>query len=151
MDLKKLISEYFESAQLLQIITSVNDQPWGATVYFAYDESLNIYWISRTDRRHSKEIMQNQKVAGVVVKYHTYSEKVRGVQLEGVAEELMGEEADKCMMIYEKRFNVPRARVLNISGEVYQERKVLYRLKPSYIVLFDEVNFPENPRQEYRP
>ena len=90
MDVRKLISEYFESAQLLQIITSINDQPWAATVFFAYDDDLNLYWISRTDRRHSQEINQNHNVAGVIVKYHTYSEKVRGIQLVGTAEELMG-------------------------------------------------------------
>jgi hypothetical protein len=63
----------------------------------------------------------------------------------------MGEEEEKCMQIYQKRYSFPRARVLNPSTEDENEKKVLYRLKPTYIVLFDEVNFPENPRQEFRP
>jgi len=145
MDVKKLISEYFESAQMLQIITTNGYQPWGATVYFAYDQDLNLYWISRPDRRHSSELSLNKKVAGVIAKYHTYGEKVRGIQIEGEAFELKNEDASNAMEIYTKRYSVPRARALNLSGHI------VYKLKPTYIVLFDEVNFPENPRQEYKP
>lgn len=35
-----------------------------------------------------------------------------------------------------------------LSGE---DPHKLYQIKPELFVLFDEINFPDNPRQEWRP
>lgn len=148
MDIKDEVKTYLASTQLMQIATSSNEQPWTATVYFAYDTNLNIYWLSRSDRRHSRDIEKNPKVSGSISKLHTYGEKVRGVQFEGVAEKLMGDDASQCLEIYYNRYNKARERVKNILVGAVGETIVIYKVKPTKFVLFDEVNFPENPRQE---
>jgi uncharacterized protein YhbP (UPF0306 family) len=150
MDVRNLIDKYLEDTQMMQVITTRGDQGWGTTVYFAYDNDLNLYWISRPERRHSQEIESNPKVGGVIVKFHTYGEKVRGLQLEGIAERLQGEEAERGLAVYSSRYSIPRARVLNISGGLNGERHIVYRVKPTLFVLYDEVNFPDDPRQELR-
>lgn len=63
MDIKELIQNYLGTTRMLQIATCVNLQPWVCTVYYAFDEKMNIYWISTLDRRHSKEIGINPNVA----------------------------------------------------------------------------------------
>ncbi len=148
MDIKDEVTTYLASTQIMQLSTSNNEQPWTATVYFAYDSNLNIYWLSRSDRRHSQDIEKNSKVSGAIAKLHTYGEKVRGVQLEGIAEKLMGDEASQGLEIYYNRYNKARDRVRNIIAGAVGETIVIYKLKPTKFVLFDEVNFPDNPRQE---
>ena len=146
-NVEKLIKEYLEEASLLQIATSQKNQPWCCTVYFAYDENLNMYWISRPFRRHSVEILTNPHIAGVIVKEHIPGDKVRGIQFEGEARTI---EKDKNFRdnfrYYLARYGVSEERIADIiSGKDNHE---LYVVKPSRIVLFDELNFPDDPRQE---
>jgi uncharacterized protein YhbP (UPF0306 family) len=148
MDLKQLIKDYLEEARMLQVATSKNDQPWVCTVYFAYDQDFNIYWISKPSRRHSEEIADNANAAGVIVLPHTPGDKVRGIQFEGVAEKLANpEQIKESIGYYEKRYNRPGIGEDMISGK---NEHVLYRIKPRLIVLFDELNFPDDPRRELK-
>lgn len=148
MKLRKLIEEYLQEAKMLQVATSKDNQPWACTVYFAFDNHLNIYWISKPNRRHSEEIRNNDKVAGVIVLPHTPGDEVRGIQFQGVAKELITEdEATEGMKYYAKRFGMKSDRVKAIlDGD---DGHVCYKIIPSLYVLFDETNFPDNPRQEY--
>jgi uncharacterized protein YhbP (UPF0306 family) len=150
MDLRALIGEYLQKAVMLQVATSVGDRPWACTVYFASDDSLNLYWISKADRRHSQEILKNPHVAGTVVLPHTPGDDVRGIQLSGTAGALSDpSQAAVGLQHYAKRFGMGQDRVDAIRGGT--DGHVCYRIKPNLFVLFDEVHFPDNPRQEYRP
>lgn len=96
-NLKKLIHEYLRQAQLMQVATAKDNQPWACSVYFAFDDSFNLYWISKPDRRHSQEIKENNKIAGTVVLPHTPGDKVRGIQFQGIATELNSQAAKEGM------------------------------------------------------
>ncbi len=147
-NLKKLIEDYFNEAVLMQVATSRKDQPWACSVYFAYDNKFNLYWISTPKRRHSKEIVDNEKVGGTIVLPHTPDQDVRGISFQGVAKELKGKEALSAILLYAKRFGMSLIRVKKIIAN--KDGHVCYRIKPNLIVLFDEVNFPKDPRQEYK-
>ena len=147
-DLRTLIVEYLSSAKLMQVATSREGQPWICTVFFAFDNNLNLYWISKPDSRHSEEIRQNEKVSGTIVLPHKIGEKVRGIQLQGVAKKLSDKtEAADAMDYYAERFSTPKERVKAILDNT--GGYVVYKITPQTFVLFDQVNFPDNPRQEY--
>lgn len=149
MDVKKLIEEYLAEARLLQVATMVNDQPWVCTVYFAHDPQLNLYWLSKPNRRHSKELAKNPHAAGAIVLPHTPGDKVRGLQLQGTVEEITEPaKLHREFKHYGERFKTMDELPKIISGE---NKHHLYKLKPTLIVLFDEVNFPDQPRQEFTP
>ena len=93
------------------------------------------------------EILTNPHIAGVIVKEHIPGDKVRGIQFEGEARTI---EKDKNFRdnfrYYLARYGVSEERIADIiSGKDNHE---LYVVKPSRIVLFDELNFPDDPRQE---
>ena len=152
MELKKLIAEYLKEAKLMQIATSKDNKPWVATVWFAYDNNFNIYFISRHNRRHSLEIAKNPYVAGAIVKKHeTLGDKTRGLQFEGKCSELKGSELIKNFAIFARRF--PKVTKFILSPKEIIEGATdhhLYKIVPSSIVLFDEVNFPDQSRQELK-
>jgi uncharacterized protein YhbP (UPF0306 family) len=147
----ELVKEYLSETKLMQIATAKENKPWAASVWFAHDDKLNLYFISRKTRRHSIEIKENGNVAGVIVKPHLIGsgEKVRGLQFEGTAKECSGEEIDKARELYLNKY--PTAEKIPIEKLKDPEFHVAYYvIKPKMFVLFDEVNFPEQPRQELK-
>lgn len=147
MDVRQLIQEYLSKAQMMHIATSHDNHPWAATTYFAADIDMNLYWMSKASRRHSQEISKNSKVARTIVLPHNYGEKVRGIQFEGEARELKGDDLQAGRNIFSSRYWI----VGDTAGLNSDPDPLLcYQVKPNLIVLFDEVNFPDNPRQELK-
>lgn len=147
MSLKKLIENYLRETQLMQLATSVNNQPWVCNVWFASDGDLNIYWFSSTIRRHSKEVLKNPKVAGAIVLPQTPKDPPRGLQFQGIAKLLT------------KQVDIKKATTL-FEGRIFSKKQIkelmlhknkphrFYKIKPTRFVLFDAVNFPNSSRQE---
>lgn len=146
--LKKLIEEYLKKAKLMQLATSVDNQPWVCSVWFAADNDLNIYWFSSTTRRHSNEVVKNQKVAAAIALPQTPEDPPRGLQFQGTAELLTDQEdIDKAISIYAGRI-FSKETIKEFMKNREKPHK-FYRIKPTQFVLFDVVNFPDNSRQEY--
>ena len=150
MELKLLIKQYLEEAKMMQLATVRDGKPWVCNVWFAADQDMNIYWFSSTNRRHSEEVSNDPHVAGAMCLPHTPEDKPRGLQFEGKAE-MLTDEADvqKAMSVYIDRI-YPKEKVDEFMAHAERPHK-FYRIKPSLFVLFDVVNFPDNPRQEWRP
>lgn len=151
MDLKSLIEDYLKEGKLMQVATSKGNKPWVASVWYVHDEKWNLYFISKKHRRHSKEIIENPEVAGVIVTPHTKGsgEKVRGLQFNGVARETNGHEMDKANKLYKAKYELAE----EIALEELMDPKVTYGyyiIEPKTFVLFDEINFPDDPRQELK-
>lgn len=147
-NLELIIRQYIKEGRMLQIATVNGDQPWSCTVYYASDENLNLYWISKPDTRHSKEIQKHSKVAASIpIKFDDLT--VVGLQLEGDARIVEDKEARDKVKLYSDKFN---------RGEQWYKDFIagknphkLYAIKPRLFVLFDRVNFPQNDRQEWKP
>lgn len=148
MDVKALVVDYLTSAQIVHLGTSHGNKPWVTTLYFAADIDMNIYWLSRKSRRHSKEIADNSKVAGAIILPHNYGEKVRGLQFEGNARELGGQDAVAGRNIYSSKFWIVEDRVM--SAAEGGDPQVCYQIRVEKYLLYDEVNFPDNPTQELK-
>lgn len=148
MDLASIIRDFLTTAQLMHLGTTHGGKPWVTPVYFAADIELNLYWLSRRNRRHSIEIGNNSHVGGSIVIPVNYGEKVRGLQFEGEARQLDGQDADAGRNIYSSKFWIVEDRVMSaIEGG---DPQVCYQIRPSKFMLYDEVNFPQSPSQEYK-
>ena len=149
--LKELILSYLSEVPIISVATSLNNRPWACNVYYAFDHDLNIYFISKTFRRHSKEIRENSHVSATICAPHLepFDMPGRGIQLEGQAFQVEDiSEAEKYLEIYLERLPSSiklHAAVNDITGEALPR---IYKIVPERYVLFDERNFPENPQQE---
>lgn len=148
MDLKELIKGYLKTARVMQLATSVNNHPWACTVHFYSDASLNFYWSSMVDRRHSLEIEQNPKVAiAVKIVEDTPDKKyVIGLSAEGVAKLATKEEIEKIGPLYIEKLDKKQKLLDDMLSGTGPFK--FYKMIPSKIVLFDVKNFPHDPRQE---
>lgn len=86
INVEKVVREYIDKSIHMSLATSADNKPWVCEVHFAYDNELNIYWRSKTDRRHSQEIATNPYVAGNIVKQHDVGEYPNAIYFEGTAE-----------------------------------------------------------------
>ena len=67
MSPKDILKEFLSANKLMQLATVGEKGPWICNVYYVADEEGNLYWSSARSRQHSKEIVNNSKVAATVV------------------------------------------------------------------------------------
>lgn len=89
MEIEQFIRDYVPDVLHMSLATSNDNKPWVCEVHFAYDDKLNLYFISSPMRRHSREIALNPYVSGNIIKPHEKGQKPSGVYFEGTAELLV--------------------------------------------------------------
>ena len=145
MDLQQLLQEYFTNSKLMQLATIGSDgKPWLCNVYFVTDENNNIYWTSARSRQHSKEIQGNPNVAITIV--HDPEHK-QALQITGQAAEVTLEDAERIDDLYSAKFG-EKDRLTEIKADLPGGR-AYWVIKPDSIFFWDEVNFPDTPKQEF--
>lgn len=83
-DWRKHIIECMQSTNYCSIATVDPKGVWSNPVYFAWDEKLNIYFISQLSSRHMQNMQKNSKIAISIYKTEQKGDIV-GIQLEGRA------------------------------------------------------------------
>ena len=141
----KLVDQYLGQQHMMQLATSIGGQPWCCSLYYVHDVDRNLYWASWPTRRHSEEIAVNQNVAVAIPIKHTNGEKVIGIQMEGQAAMVSPNAKNRPIVeAYAKKFGRDESWVDDFTAG--RNKHQLYKLSPKKIVLFDDVNFPEDPR-----
>jgi nitroimidazol reductase NimA-like FMN-containing flavoprotein (pyridoxamine 5'-phosphate oxidase superfamily) len=145
---EEVIRQQLPQVNIMQLAAAVNNQPQICTLHFYSDEDFNFYWCSTLDSSHPQAIKQNSQVAAYVLAHENTPEEdyVIGVSIIGQAELLDAETIQKISAAYAEKLAKKPDYVSDIvSGKSPYK---FYRLKPSRIVLFDNKDFPDNPRQE---
>lgn len=138
INIQDRVIEVLSKSHLMSLAIQDNEGPWIADVIFVYDEDLNIYWMSDSDTRHSKAVVENGKVAGTITHTTRSKEPNFGIQFEGKAEKLPGTQFELLVKHLAKRgYPVPK---------MSQAKKILdgdrwYKLVPTKMFLIDEENF----------
>jgi len=140
MDVEKTIREYLPQVIHMSLGTCSGGKPWVSEVHYVYDDDLNLYFRSKTARRHSEEIANNENVAGNIVTQHVVDEKVRGIYFEGRAKLL--EDVDEDHVAY--KFYCER---FDTDEEILEEAKTedghkFYMISVDNFFLFDAHNSP---------
>ncbi len=69
---------------ILNIATSVNDEPYCASCFYVFDEQHKLLLFkSKKDTRHIKEALQQNNVAGTVLPIYQKLETIMGIQFQG--------------------------------------------------------------------
>jgi uncharacterized protein YhbP (UPF0306 family) len=145
MDLKKLITKYLNDNKHMQLATVKDGQPWLCTVYFASDDDFNLYWTSGRSRQHSLEILNDSKAAVTIVRDTV---KKQALQIIGNAYEVSDNKLEYAHRLYTVKFG-PKDYDLEEMKKHTADGRSYWVFKPTAISLWDEVNFPENPKQHF--
>lgn len=149
--LTECVQAYLKDGKLLYLATFVNTTPWVCHVWYSLGWMPNsVVFTSNLGRRHSSDIRVNPIVAGGIVAIETegLGQKVRGLSFEGRAFEATENKLALAYDAYASRW--PKVRDMfslkDVESGVSAMR--MYVVEFSRMVLFDEVNFPDGPRQE---
>lgn len=150
-DARAVLEEYVQSGTLMQLASLSSDgapvvcNVW-YNVHFAPDV---LRFISRCDRNHCQNIRADGRVAGsiIAIQMEGLGRKVRGVTYTGTARELPTEGIDEQAAAFVARW--PRAEPSLDPGKLARGETMtrLYEISVAEWVLFDDTNFPEQPRQ----
>jgi len=149
--LRTRIRQYFGGGQILHLATVGNGVPWLCHVWYAMGvEEQSLVFTSNRSRRHSREILAQPRVAGgvVAIPLDGLGQRVRGISFEGHALEAVGDAMLPAYDAYAGRWPKVREMFTAKDIEAGATPMRMYVIKMSRIVLFDEVNYPSNPRQE---
>jgi uncharacterized protein YhbP (UPF0306 family) len=105
------ILKMLKKHHVLTLATSLNNQPWCASCFYAWMSTENAF-VFTTDEttRHGQESLENKKVAANIYLETKVIGKIRGVQVAGIIEKPEGDLLERVRRRYLKRF--PYARLM---------------------------------------
>jgi uncharacterized protein YhbP (UPF0306 family) len=105
-DTESIIREYITQVIHMSLSTTKDNKPRVFELHFAYDDQLNLYFVSGVNAHHSEDIRNNPNVAGSIVTQHFLNQKVRGVYFDGTAKELDDlDEMQQAYKAYTERYH----------------------------------------------
>lgn len=135
--LKSLTAHVLETGYLFSLSTVDDEGHWVADVIYTYDDELNIYWMSKPWRRHSKAIDENgSSVAGAIALTQGPDDPDMGLQLSGKASQV--EEIPWSSVV---RYFTKRKKPVPQSSEDFLGEHLWYKLVPSRIELIYQPEF----------
>lgn len=135
MDLNEISRQVIAHNRYLVIATATIDgAPWISPVFFAPDETYNLYWTSNKDARHSELIRSNPRVMIVIYDKAGANDEVRAVYLECDAKELQEEdEIRHGMQVMHTRPQADRYTVHDIADAQGDKQWRIYRATPQKV------------------
>jgi hypothetical protein len=148
---RELLEQYVKSGKLMQLATLCADgSPMVCNVWYdAHFAPDLLRFISRHDRNHSANIRRDARVAGSIVAIHleALGQPVTGVAFTGIARELGTVGVESEVEAFVKRWPAATEAIEPGRLERGERPTRLYEVAVEEWVLFDEVNFPAQPRQ----
>jgi len=132
--MRDLVKKVLDEAFLMSLATVDESGPWVSDLIFIYDDDFNIYWLSQENTRHSQAILKNNQVAASITVSNNQGEDNIGLQLEGQAEKLEGDDLKLAMKHCLKRKKTPPEK----EGEILDPRESWHKLTPEKIELIYE-------------
>lgn len=136
--IEKNVRELVTLTPHMSLATVNGDKPWVSEVHFAYDDNLNLYFVSKRATRHSQEIAHNPYVAGNIIKQHPLTEAPDGLYFEGEAEQIEASPED--IQRYCKALNRDATQLAEQLKEANEWR--MYRIRVTNWAIFG--NFDGN-------
>jgi len=103
-----------------------------APVFYSFDQRLQLYWLSSSASRHSRNIAGHPQAAASVYPSIRQWTEIRGVQIEGTAS-VIADPAERSWVIGEY---VVRFRLRDRFHDAI-EKSTLYRLRPAWVRYLD--------------
>lgn len=103
--LYRQVREYLRVHNVATLAAGSSDDIWAAAVFYVWEGS-HLYFLSTPDSRHAEILARNPRVALTIQQDYSDWLEIKGVQLEGEASELSGEEEARARRLYGAKFPV---------------------------------------------
>jgi len=149
---RNVLEDYVLDGQLMQVATLSAAEAGPGLCSVWYDPHFGpdlVRFISRHDRQHSHAIRADPRVAGAIVAIPLtgLGQVARGVTFTGQARELPVRGVDEQISEFCRRWPNAQPAIDPHKLAAGETASRLYEIRVTEWVLFDEENFPQQPRQ----
>lgn len=140
---RSAVRDLLESHNTISLATCHDGEPWNASLFFASDQHLNIYFVSDYRTRHARHIQESGIAVAAINADCALWTDVRGLQVEGRVTVTSGLERMNALRYYLAKFRDVKALFESPKDENEQtiaerlKAANMYCLKPSWIRLID--------------
>lgn len=130
-------TEYLGAHHVMTLATAGSDGPWAAAVFYACI-GFDLYFLSSPRTRHCRNLASDPRVAATIQDDHRDWREIRGLQIDGVVEEVVGSTREAARAAYAAKFPFlqPQANLPTAIAEALA-RVRWYRLRPTDILMVD--------------
>ena len=139
------VGSFLDLFSTLTLATHGPAGPWAASLFFARDAELNLYFISSRSTRHAKDLLADRTVAVTVNADHDNWKDIRGLQISGTAEIVTENGKADAADLYLQKFSDVRHILAGPSTDA--ERKIaasfiaseFFRIRPRTVRMIDNI------------
>jgi uncharacterized protein YhbP (UPF0306 family) len=99
------VQSYLREHHVMTLASHGTEGVWAAALFYASD-GFAIYFLSSPTSRHCVNLTRNPRVSAAVHEDYADWKEIKGVQLEGVASVLAGDEEEQARRLYGAKFPV---------------------------------------------
>lgn len=136
-DLATTVAQYLQRHHVMTLATCGAGGPWAAAVFYVSVGPV-LYFLSSPTSRHCRDLAANPRCAATVQQDTGEWQRIQGVQLEGLAVELPGDEERLARLHYARKFPLvgqPEHAPAPIAAALAKVR--WYRLQPTQLHFID--------------
>jgi len=141
---KKEVNDYLSKHSLMQIAT-YGKYPWIATVYYSFDDDLNLYFLSSPKTLHCKQIEKNPKVAVAISNSNQPPNKPKiGLQMWGNAYKVgSAKKTSHALSLWKSSLSIknPKLTYENMKKGLVSGR--MYVIKPKVYKIFNSAKYKD--------
>jgi hypothetical protein len=99
------VQGYLQDHRVATLATSSGEDLWASAVFYVND-GYTLYFLSSPTSRHCLNMAQCSRVAVTIQEDYADWLEIKGVQIEGIAREISGEEETRARRLYGEKFPV---------------------------------------------
>jgi len=99
------VADYLDRHHVMTLATCGPDGPWAAAVFYV-NAGHTLFFLSSPSSRHCRNLAQDPRCAATIQEDYSDWAKIKGVQLEGRASEIRGDEEVRARQRYGDKFPV---------------------------------------------
>jgi uncharacterized protein len=97
------VAAFLHEHHVMTLATQGDQGPWAAALFYAIDGD-DLLFLSTPASRHGRDLANDPRCAATIQDQEQDWRSIRGIQLEGVAAPLAGDERDRARRLYAERF-----------------------------------------------
>ena len=128
--------EYLAEHKCMSLATDGPEGLWAATVFYV-NEAFELYFLSRCDTRHVRNIEASPRVAATISDDVAHWLGIRGIQLEGTAEVVGASRRGAALAAFERRYAFADSLWWTESPSAAGPQQLVFCVRPTRMLFLD--------------
>lgn len=103
--LRERALDYLRGHHVMTLATHGSEGPWAAAVFYVND-GFTLFCLSAPSSRHCMNLAHSPRISATIQEDYADWPQIKGVQLEGIASEISGEEEARARRLYGEKYPV---------------------------------------------